>query len=171
MTTSLLAMTAAMMVFAFVMVRAALTDITALTISNKLVGSFALAYLLLAPLSGVTIGEIGWSSVVAGGVLLSTFAMFAFGWMGGGDAKLASVTALWFGPDFTLVFLLNTAVLGGALTMAILTFRSMTLPPLLQNGSWIERLHSKSTGVPYGVAIGAAAVLVFPDTRWMISLF
>jgi prepilin peptidase CpaA len=31
-------------------------------------------------------------------------------------------------------------------------------------------LHSKDGGVPYGIALAAAALTVYPDTQWMIPV-
>jgi prepilin peptidase CpaA len=81
------------------------------------------------------------------------------------------VTALWFGVDYTAIYLVYTALLGGALSFAILQFRTMTLPTFLPNNSWIVRLHSPGSGIPYGVAMASAALVVFPQTRWMTSIF
>jgi prepilin peptidase CpaA len=49
-------------------------------------------------------------------------------------------------------------------------FRMLPLPQLLRGRSWAERLHSKDAGVPYGVALAAAALLLYPDTIWMKPL-
>jgi Flp pilus assembly protein protease CpaA len=63
-------------------------------------------------------------SLAAGAVVLAIgFACFAFGWIGGGDAKFAAVIALWLGLGHVLEFLVTSAVFGGVLTIAILTFR------------------------------------------------
>ena len=35
---------------------------------------------------------------------------------------------------------------------------------------WIARLHEKGAGVPYGVALAAAALFVYPQTGWMSSI-
>jgi len=32
---------------------------------------------------------------------------------------------------------------------------------------WIARLYRADTGIPYGIALGAAAVAVYPKTPWM----
>jgi prepilin peptidase CpaA len=32
---------------------------------------------------------------------------------------------------------------------------------------WVQRLHQKDGGVPYGIALAAAALVVYPDTIWM----
>ena len=48
------------------------------------------------------------------------FAMFALGWIGGGDAKLAAAIALWLGWGALLDYSLSAAIYGGALTIVIL---------------------------------------------------
>lgn len=160
-----------MFIFVFTMVYAAVTDLTTNKIRNGLVLLFLLAYGVLAPFAGFTASEIGRSAAVAGGVLLVAFIFFALGWMGGGDAKLAAVTALWFGADHTPAYLLYTALFGGVFTLALLQFRMLALPACLQNRSWIGRLHSRGSDVPYGVAMALAALVVFPQTRWMMAMF
>jgi prepilin peptidase CpaA len=160
-----------MFIFAFTMVYAGVTDLTTNKIRNGLVLIFLLAYAVLAPFAGFTVYEIGWSAAVAAGVLLFAFIFFTLGWIGGGDAKLAAVTALWFGADHTPAYLIYTTLLGGAFTLAILQFRVLTLPACLQNRSWISRLHSRGSSIPYGVAMALAALVVFPETRWMTAMF
>ena len=62
------------------------------------------------------------------------------------------------------------SLLGGALTLLIVQFRLFPLPLALQGASWAERLHRKDAGVPYGIALAAAALIVYPDTVWMHAL-
>jgi prepilin peptidase CpaA len=171
MTISPLIATTAMCIFAFTMVHAGVTDLTTYKIRNGLLLFLLLAYAVLAPFAGFRGDEIGWSAAVAAAVLLFAFVFFAFGWIGGGDAKLATVTALWFGADYTPTYLLYTALLGGALTFALLQFRGLTLPAFLRNRPWIEQLHSANSGVPYGAAMALAGLAVFPQTRWMSNVF
>jgi prepilin peptidase CpaA len=170
MTVSVLTAPAGMVVFAFTMVYAGLTDVTTMKIRNRLVVPFFLAYVVLAPLAGFSLAEIGWSFAVAAGVLVLAFGCFAVGWIGGGDAKLLAVTALWFGADHTAAYLLVTALLGGAFTLGVLLFRMQALPAWLPDGSWIARLHAEQAGVPYGVAMALAGLVVFPATPWMIAM-
>jgi len=159
-----------MVVFAFTMVYAALTDLTSRKIRNGLVLVFLLAYAVLAPLVGFGLYEIMWSAVAALSVLIVTFGLFALGLIGGGDAKLASVTALWFGVDHTPSYLMWTALLGGVFALAILLFRKLPLTARLREKGWIAQLHSKNVPMPYGVAMAGAALLVFPSTRWLAVL-
>jgi prepilin peptidase CpaA len=56
------------------------------------------------------------------------------------------------------------------LTLLMMQFRMLPLPQLLRGQGWAERLHSKDAGVPYGVALAAAALLLYPDTIWMKPL-
>jgi prepilin peptidase CpaA len=58
-------------------------------------------------------------------------------------------------------------LLGGALTLALLEFRKHALPALLARRPWIERLHKIDGGIPYGIALAAAALLIYPSTQWM----
>ena len=103
----------------------------------------------------------------AAAVLAVTFVFFARGWIGGGDAKLAAATALWLGFDHLLDYLLYASIFGGVLTLAMIRFRLMPLPQALAEQEWVKRLHRLDGGVPYGIALAAAALLIYPDTAWM----
>jgi len=99
-----------------------------------------------------------------------TFAMFSFGWIGGGDAKLFAATCLWLGPEGTLFYVIYASLLGGALTLLILGLRSFPLPAALSSQGWLTRLHSPEEGVPYGIALAGAGLLVYPNTPFMAAL-
>jgi prepilin peptidase CpaA len=43
----------------------------------------------------------------------------------------------------------------------------MSLPQVLADQEWVNRLHRPNSGVPYGIALAAAALLIYPDTTWM----
>jgi len=45
--------------------------------------------------------------------------------------------------------------------------RSAPLPDWLARHDWAQRLHGKDAGVPYGIALAAAALAVYPQTPWM----
>jgi prepilin peptidase CpaA len=95
---------------------------------------------------------------------------FAFGWIGGGDAKLAAATALWFGFDQLLPYALYASLFGGALTFLIIRFRLLPLPSFLINQEWAQRLHRPDAGVPYGIALAIAALMIYPETVLMKPL-
>ena len=152
--------------FVFAMVYAGLVDLTTMRIRNGLVLALLAGYVALAPMAGFTLEEVAWSAAIAAGLLMVGFVFFARGWMGGGDAKLLAVTALWLGFEQVPAFLVYTALFGAVLTLAILQLRLVGLPAFIGSKPWIARLHSDRTGIPYGVAITLAALIVFPQTRW-----
>ena len=50
--------------------------------------------------------------------------LFACGWIGGGDAKLAAATALWLGFDPLMTICVYASLFGGVLTLLLLQFRT-----------------------------------------------
>jgi len=144
--------------FPAMMAFAASSDLLTMTISNRvsliLVGGFA----ALAAIGGVSAADL-LSHLAAGCVVLvAAFGLFARGVIGGGDAKLAAASALWIGFDHLLPYLVYTSLLG---------FRMAPLPAWLARHEWAQRLHGKDAGVPYGIALAAAALAVYPQTPWM----
>src|SRR5687768_15050454 len=120
MSVSALAATTGTVLFPLAMVYAGLMDLFTMKIRNVLVLAIGAVWFLLAPMAGFSAAEMGWSVVVAGVVFVITFVFFAFGWIGGGDAKLAAVTALWFAPHEALAYLIYASMLGGLLSLAVL---------------------------------------------------
>lgn len=137
-----------------------------MTIPNALTAALALAFLMLAPFTGASLGGIG--QHMAAGLLMLVIGMgfFAMGWMGGGDAKLVAAVALWLGWSQLLPYLLFASIIGGGLTLLILTFRKFPLPLTLEKQGWISHLHDRRTGIPYGIALAAAGLVIYPDTVW-----
>jgi prepilin peptidase CpaA len=121
----------------------------------------------LAWFSGMSLNDVLIHLGAAAAVLAVTFVFFARGWIGGGDAKLAAATALWLGFDHLMAYLLYASIFGGILTLAMIRFRVMPLPQALAEQEWVKRLHRLDGGVPYGIALAAAALLIYPDTAWM----
>ena len=156
--------------FPAVMAFAASSDLLTMTIANRVSLILVAGFVLLAVLTGMSPIDVAWHFAAGGAVLLLTFIMFSFGWVGGGDAKLAAATALWFGFAHLLDYLFYASILGGVLTLALIQFRMLPLPAPLARREWIERLHRRGSGVPYGIALAAAALLVYPHTEWMAAL-
>jgi len=153
--------------FPALMAFAASSDLFTMTISNRLSLALAGGFAVLTVLSGMTLPAIGLHLAAGALVLVISFVLFTQGWIGGGDAKLAAATALWFGFDYLFDYVIYASIFGGVLTLMILQFRHMALPALLARQAWIQRLHERSGGVPYGIALAAAALVVYPHTVWM----
>jgi len=156
--------TLALFIFPVLMAYAASSDLLTMRIANWLVLLVAGVYLALALWAQLSWADIGMSAAAAAVVLAVAFTFFALGWIGGGDAKLISATTLWVGFGLMLQYLLYAALLGGALTLILLLVRRYPLPARLAGHKWIDRLHDKKTGVPYGIALAIAALLVYPET-------
>ena len=157
----------AFIVFPLGMAFAATSDVLTMTISNKLMLGLAAAFVILAPLAGMNLADFGMHWAAAGIVLAVAFVCFAFGWIGGGDAKLATVTTLWIGWSNSVEFIAAASIFGGVLTLFMLSFRRAVLPAFVIRKPWIQRLHDDRAGVPYGVALAAAGLVVYPHTIWM----
>jgi len=156
-----------LLLFPAMMAFAASSDLFTMTISNRVTLILVAGFFALAFWSGMNLDAVI-SHVGAGfAVLAVTFVFFARGWIGGGDAKLAAATALWLGFDHLLAYLLYASIFGGVLTLAMIRFRLMPLPESWARQEWIKRLHKLDGGVPYGIALAAAALLIYPETEWM----
>ena len=156
-----------LLLFPTLMAFAASSDLLTMTISNRLSLILAGGFFLLAGATGMSWTEFGMHLGAAALVLTVAFVFFTQGWIGGGDAKLAAATALWFGFSHLLDYLLYASLLGGALTLLLLQFRQLPLPGTLARQAWVVRLHEKGGGIPYGIALAAAALIVYPHTDWM----
>ena len=154
----------ALLLFPAGMALAATSDLLTMTISNKLVLAltvvfFAVAFAVQLPLDVLLMHLLCGFAVLAVG-----FAFFALRWIGGGDAKLAAATALWIGFEGAAPYLVYAALLGGVLTLGILALRNLPLMPVLARYQWLERLHDRKSGVPYGVALAIAGLLTYPGS-------
>ncbi len=152
-----------LVLFPALMAFSASSDIFSMKISNRV--SIALA--ALYPVLAVALG-LPWTAILVdlacGALMLAlTFLMFARGWIGGGDAKLAAATAPWLGWALMLDYGLIVSLLGGALTLAIIFARRAPLPAWATRLDWIVRLHRPGNGVPYGVALAAAGLVLYPS--------
>lgn len=156
--------TFALLLFPAGMAIAASSDLLTMRISNKLVLFLVASFCVLAIAINLPLQQFAMHVACALVVLAVGFAFFALRWVGGGDAKLAAATTLWLGFGLTLPYLVYAALLGGALTLAILALRRMPLTPFLARYVWLERLHDSKTGVPYGIALAVAGLLTYSNS-------
>ena len=140
-------------------------DLASFTIPNFLSLAVAVAFGLFALALGLPLGGFG-SHLLAGLIGLAVgFALFALGYIGGGDAKLYAGVALWLGPHDLLAYTLVAAMLGGLLALTLLAVRQLPLPAGLIRQDWILKLHDQRSGIPYGVALAAGAMVILPQAE------
>jgi len=65
----------------------------------------------------------------------------------------------------------SASLLGGLLTLVVLGLRKVPLPAFALGWGWAQRLHAANRGIPYGVALAGAALLIYPQTDiWRAAL-
>jgi len=147
------------------MAYAAASDLITMRISNRISIALVVGFLVFAFATGVPLETVGWHFACAATVLLVTFTLFAIGQIGGGDAKLAAATGLWFGFPHVMEYALISSVLGGGLTLGLLALRRWPAPRFVRETPWMFRLHNPKVGIPYGIALAAAGLLLYPETQ------
>jgi prepilin peptidase CpaA len=150
--------------FPFLMAYAAASDLLTMRISNRVTGLVFIGFVLYAVASGMAWADFAWHLAAGALTLVITFILFARGWIGGGDAKLAASTALWIGLANLPEYLILASILGGPLTLSIVSARKYPLPTLALKFPFAVHLHDAKTGVPYGIALAAAALMVLPNS-------
>lgn len=158
------------LVFPAMMAMAAVMDLLTMTIPNRISLALVAAFFFAAPFSGLDAWGVA-SHIGAGGLMLVVgIVMFSLGWLGGGDAKLMAAAALWLGVEQLLEYLLLVSIAGGTLATLILAYRGLTPPVWLCSFPWAMRLHQKSGGIPYGIALAVAGLWIYPSSIWFMSL-
>jgi prepilin peptidase CpaA len=164
------AQSAALLVFPAFVILGAVRDLVSYRIPNwvslALVAGF-LGAAGAAVSAGAPLSVVGLDLAVGAGALAAGVAMFALGWIGGGDAKLFAAAALWLGWPALPTYLAITGLAGGGLALLLLTLRSAPLRPLVLAGpGWFARLAEPGESVPYGVAIAVGALAAFPASAF-----
>jgi len=147
------------------MIAAGVCDLFTMTISNKVSLALIAGFLLLAAISGMDLKTIGMHLLAGLAMLAISFTFFARGWIGGGDAKLFAATAIWMGWSNLLEYVLIASVLGGALTILMLSLHNLPMPGILAKQYWLNRLHTLENGIPYGLALAAGGIYIYPYTE------
>ncbi|NCO04423.1 MAG: hypothetical protein GW903_09555 [Alphaproteobacteria bacterium] len=152
---------------------AAWSDFKGLIIPNLysllILAAFVPAYAavhFLAPESGYF---QGWAShlISFGAVFIITYGLFAIKALGGGDAKLCSVYALWVGLGGIAPFLFFMGITGGVLGLVTLYLNKHQPVKKPNKDSWIGRAQKGKRDVPYGIAITIGAMIAFIYTGYI----
>lgn len=143
------------LIFAVLLIAAAIEDAVRLRISNITVGLIAVGAIVAAAVVGPELAL--WKNLVVFAALLAVGTpMFATGKFGGGDVKLWAASGLWFDFAGALWMLICVALAGGVLALLVIVLRTIR---------WSEGLREQvillrpKAGIPYGIAIAAGALI------------
>jgi prepilin peptidase CpaA len=151
------------------LVLASATDFLEMTIPNWIPALLIAIFLLVSPFAGLTFADVVWHLAAALVVFAACFALFAINVMGGGDAKLLTAVALWYGFNASLFqFLAYTGYLGGLLTVLIILLRA-NWDKLATVGIKLPQTLMVAKKVPYAIAIGAAGLLTYPNSPLVLA--
>jgi len=160
----MIAAAAALILFPALMAFSAFADLLTMTIPNRVSLALIGIFVIFAAWLGMPLDSV-LSHIACGAcVLAATFLMFNRGWMGGGDAKLASATALWLGFEQLADYALVASLAGGALTIAILALRRYE-PRFVVDSPRFAHLCDGTEGVPYGIALAVAGIAIYPNSQ------
>jgi prepilin peptidase CpaA len=152
------------LVFAGPLLIAAYTDFWSMKIPNLVSLAMAAGFILTLPLTWQGLPVFGEHMMVGSIFFLAGFAMFAFGWLGGGDAKLMAAISLWFGWADAFPFILSTTLFGAALG-AVLMFGGQLAPVKIRTSVFGMRLFQGGKDMPYGLALAAGALYTWPSSQ------
>lgn len=152
--------------FAAVVLAGAVYDAATLTIPNWislfLVGLFP----VLALTAGLAWSEVGLHLAVGIMALLLGMGLFAANIVGGGDAKLFAAIALYMGLGWVGSYVFTVALAGGCLAVALIALRAVAASPL--GVFLVPYVRLPKSGIPYGIAIAAGGLFVFPTTHFFL---
>jgi prepilin peptidase CpaA len=147
-------------VFVGSLIAATITDVFWLRIPNWIPACIVALFLVAAMTEPRSLAWWG-SHLGAGGiVLLVGIGIFAWGKIGGGDVKLLTGVALWFGLAQLPALLLTIGVAGGLVSVACVILRGFGSGVILEHFGMRAVVLEKGQGVPYAVAIGAGCWLM-----------
>ncbi len=159
-----------LLLFPAVMAFAAAMDMLTMTIPNRVSLLLVGAFFAAAFFAGLSMQQVLLHVGTGAFVLVICFTLFALGVFGGGDAKLLAASSLWIGFDHLLSYALGISLAGAALSILFLTGRSYFPEGSVNAPRWVLRLQSRESGMPYGLAIAAAALWIYPQTAFFQSL-
>ena len=133
----------------------AVSDLRRRRLPNAIVAAFAALYFAQAWIAGVD--RTGLATHVAMGLaaLVLAAALFRFGWLGGGDAKLVGAVFLWSGPALATTVFFIVSLIGLMLGLTQIAIGRMQRDrAAAPTHAWL----APARGVPYGVALAVGGV-------------
>jgi len=154
--------------FVMAVLAAAAFDLSTRTVPNALTATLAVGAVATMPWIA------GWAPFAAAclaalGMLAAGFAVFAAGWIGAGDVKLAAASLLWLGAEALAGFLLVTALAGGILALATLAVAWLRNRRRADASRGIRHLVA-TIQIPYAIPLAVAALAQVPRSQIAVGL-
>lgn len=143
---------------------AALNDANAMKIPNRIPLIALFSFFLVIPFTWAGLPVFFEHLSVGLVMFVAGFAMFAFGWMGGGDSKLLASTAIWFTWSDIFTYTVYTTLFGGVLTLILVVGRAY-IPVRILTTPWAQMMLKDEKKIPYGLALAAGAICTLPSSR------
>ncbi len=156
-------------IFPILVVVAAIGDVFTMKIPNWLNVIAGVSFFAAAWYVGMPLEQVGWHVAAGVIVLFAGFGLFAMGFIGGGDAKLLAVAAMWLGMGQLIEFLLIMSVAGGVLAIVMKFWWWLRLELELRGFQRFKSKVKSSIDLPYGVAIAVGALFAFRHSWWLES--
>ena len=148
---------------------AAVNDLRERRIPNWISVALLALYAVLAVLDPAKM--LIWQSLLTGlGVFAVLFVLFRFGYMGGGDVKLWTATAVLVGPHYVMPLLVLTTVAGLAIALPYYLSRLVMHVRLKTLWEWIPVWSLEHEKLPDGVAIAFGGSVCFALRMGAVSL-
>lgn len=159
-----------LMTFPVAMAFAAANDLFTMKIPNKISLVLVGGFVVVALLTRMPLETFGTNLAIGFAVLGVTFTLFSLKLLGGGDAKLIAAGGVWIGANHIVEYLAFVTIFGGVLSLVILGYRNWFPAERLALPGWAQRLHMAKGPIPYGIAIAAGGLAIFPATDIFLSL-
>lgn len=159
-----------LMTFPVAMAFAAANDLFTMKIPNKISLALVGGFVVVAVLTRMPLETFGTNLAIGFAILGVTFVLFSLNLLGGGDAKLIAAGSIWIGANHIIEYLFFITMFGGVLSLAILGYRNWFPAEAFALPGWAQRLHVPKGPIPYGIAIAAGALAIFPQTDIFLSL-
>ncbi len=163
---------AILVIFPLCMAIAGTSDLFTMTIPNRVSVILLAGFVVIAPFAGFTLTQIGFHLLAGLAVFAAVFVFFSFNIMGGGDAKVLTASAVWFGWNQSLlIYLSSVAFIGGFLTLVIVLLR-VQHDKIMFTGldRYLPKPLIEPQKIPYGIAIAAGAFVAYPSSPLMQML-
>jgi prepilin peptidase CpaA len=152
----------AVAIYALALVYAAYSDLRTYEIPNWISLVSLICFFALAWAAGWDPAAMAWNVGAGAALLVIGFGMYLLRIAGAGDIKLMAAAGVFAGWAALMELLVLIAVAGGVLALMVLAYRRVPLTRRLAGVGWLAQLHEKGRGIPYGVAIAAAALYLLP---------